>query len=114
MVNWQDPVTIITEFGAFCSISFYAALSCSTFSLIFLGKICKTLAGAFVKLIHVVDGIYMCVLLVVPLFANSLDKLLLVGSLFATLALSGVYFGVGVSGDGPVLWASLATNMETD
>lgn len=26
MVNWQDPVTIITEFGAFCD-SLYAALS---------------------------------------------------------------------------------------
>jgi hypothetical protein len=76
MVNWQDPATIFTEFSAFCSISFYAALSFSTFFANFFWEFlfCKPLAGAFVKLIHVVDGIYMCVLLVVPVFANSLDK----------------------------------------
>lgn len=73
MVNWQDPVTIITEFGAFCDV-FYAALSLFDVFANFYGiKICKTLTGAFVKLIHVVDGIYMYVLLFVPSFANCLD-----------------------------------------
>ena len=73
MVNWQDPVTIINEFGALCSTSFYVPLSFSL-SLIFFFFFWKILAGAFVKLIHVADGIYMYVMLVVASCAINLDN----------------------------------------
>jgi len=49
-------------------------------------SICKTLAVAFIKLIHVIDGICVCVLLIV-----------------------WFYFEVSISSNGSVLWASPAT-----
>ena len=56
----------------------------------------------------------MCVMLVRCFVCNQFRDILLAGNSFATLASSGIYFEVGVSGDGPVLWASLIPHMETD
>ena len=45
---------------------------------------------------------------------NQFRQFFIAGSSFATLTSNGIYFEVGVSGDGLVLWASLTLHMVTD
>lgn len=49
MVDWQNPVIILQELGA---LLFF-------FSKRFFTMICWARVGALVKVIHVVDGIYL-------------------------------------------------------
>ena len=94
MVNWQNPVTITHEISALAPPLF-------RFFFLFLQWFP---VGALVKLLHVVDGIYLCACFHFgPAAAGAYDRLPVVGSSFVTLASSGAWLGVGVNGDGPLL-----------
>ncbi len=92
MVNWQSPVTIANELSALNpSIPFPCFNSLLP-------------AGALVKFLHVIDGIYLCVCLSFRALSlpprKAYDQPVPVGSSFATLALSGAWLVVGVNGGG--------------
>lgn len=91
MVNWQNPVTITHELSALAPIPF------RLYILLFL----IIPAGALVKFLHVVDGIYLCVCFHLGPTAKGLTIIPgVVGSSFATSVLSGAWLVVGVNGDG--------------